>query len=63
MPGDSLEGDRTIQIAGTLDGRSLPSIELPHGRASATFHVILATAFAPDPHLVRDIAIATTQEL
>lgn len=63
VPGDSLEGDRTIQIAGTLEGRSLPSIELPHGRASATFHVILATAFAPDPHLVRDIAIATTQEL
>lgn len=60
---DSLEGDRTIKFAGTLDGHSLPSIELPHGRASATFHVILATAFAPDPHLVRDIAIATTQEL
>ncbi len=60
---DSLDGDRTIQVSGTLDGRSLPSIELPHGRTSATFHVILATAFAPDPHLVRDIAIATTQEL
>lgn len=60
---DSLEGDRTIEIDGRLDGPSLPSIELPHSQTEATLHVILATAFAPDPHLIRDIAIATTQEL
>ena len=58
-----LSGDRTIELSGTLDGRALPSIELPHGRSAATFHLILATAWAPDPHLVRDVAIATTLEL
>lgn len=60
---DSLQGDRTIEIAGQLDGPSLPSIELPHSQTEATLHVILATAFAPDPHLIREVAIATTQEL
>lgn len=60
---DSLQGDRTIEIDGHLDGPSLPSIELPHSQSDSTLHVILATAFAPDPHLIRDIAIATTQEL
>ena len=60
---DVLDGDRTIEIEGTLDGPSLPSIELPHSQTAATLHVILATAFAPDPHLIRDVAIATTQEL
>ena len=63
VPADSLEGDRTIEIEGTLDGPSLPSIELPHSQTEATLHVILATAFAPDPHLIRDVAIATTQEI
>ena len=60
---DSLQGDRTIEIDGRLDGPSLPSIELPNSQTEATLHVILATAFAPDPHLIRDLAIATTQEL
>ena len=60
---ESLEGDRSIAIEGRLDERALPSIELPHGRTAATFHVILATAWAPDPHLVRDVAIATTLAL
>ena len=60
---DSLQSDRTIEIDGQLDGPSLPTIELPHSQTEATLHVILATAFAPDPHLIRDIAIATTQEL
>ena len=58
-----LSGDRTIDLAGTLDARALPSIELPHGRAAATFHVILAVAWNPDVHLVRDVAIATTLDL
>ena len=58
-----LSGDRTIDLAGTLDPRALPSIELPHGRSAATFHVILAIAWNPDLHLVRDVAIATTLDL
>jgi hypothetical protein len=41
----------------------LPSIDLPHGRARATFHVILARAWAQDIHYVRDVALATTREL
>jgi hypothetical protein len=41
----------------------LPSIDLPHGRARAMFHVILARAFAPDIHYVRDVALATTRVL
>jgi hypothetical protein len=59
----TLEGEREIAFSGTLSPVPLPSVELPHGRASATFHIILATAWAPDPHLVRDVAIATTLEI
>lgn len=63
VPTTDLAGDRSIKLSGTLDPRALPSCQLPHGTAGATFHVILATAWSPDPHLVRDIAIATTLEL
>jgi hypothetical protein len=41
----------------------LPTIELPHGRAQASCHVILARAFARDPHLVRDLTICSTTEM
>jgi hypothetical protein len=41
----------------------LPSVDLPHGRARATFHVILARSWAPDIHYVRDVALATTREI
>ncbi len=41
----------------------LPTIELPHGRTDATFHVILARAWARDPHLVRDVTICSTTEI
>jgi hypothetical protein len=44
-------------------GGWLPSIDLPHGRARAEFHVILAQAWAPDIHYLRDVAVATTAEL
>lgn len=63
LPIVELAGDRSLSLSGTLSPQALPSIELPHGRASATFHVILAQAWATDPHLVRDVAIATTLEL
>jgi hypothetical protein len=63
-PGGQLDaGTRAIEFEGTLPARPLPSVELPHGRTNATFHLILAVAWAPDRHLVRDIAIATTSEL
>jgi hypothetical protein len=48
--------------ADAVDGW-LPSIDLPHGTARAVFHVILARAWAPDIHYVRDIALATTRAL
>ena len=57
------EGALGLDINGTLDPRPLPTIELPHGKAGATFHVILARNWATDTHLVRDVALATTTEL
>jgi hypothetical protein len=62
-PGGTVEGSIDVPIAGSLAARPLPTIELPHGKAHATFHVILARAWAPDTHLVRDVTIATTTEL
>jgi hypothetical protein len=58
-----LDGERVLELAGNLDDLALPTIELAHGRASAHVHVILARHLARDPHLVRDVAIATTSEL
>jgi hypothetical protein len=48
---------------GTLPALWLPTISLPHGRADAQVHVILAKALAQDTHLVRDVAICSTTEL
>jgi hypothetical protein len=62
-PAGQVAGTASFAISGTVLARSLPSIELPHGRASATFHVILARAWATDTHLVRDVGIATTGEI
>jgi hypothetical protein len=62
-PAGTYQGTVEINVHGTLDARPLPTIELPHGKAQATFHVILARNWAPDTHLVRDVALATTAEL
>jgi hypothetical protein len=56
-------GSRTIELAGELPLRDLPTIELPHGRTDATVHLILARAWKRDPHVVRDVAICSTTEL
>ncbi len=50
-------------FGGTLDGACLPTVRTPHGRSAATFHVVVAVAWARDPHLVRDVAIASTTEV
>ena len=55
--------DTSMPFEGVLPATWLPTIRLPHGRSDATFHVILARAWAPDTHLVRDIAICSTTEL
>jgi hypothetical protein len=54
---------QTMTFKGDLSARDLPTIELPHGRADGAFHVILARAWARDPHLVRDVAVCSTTEL
>lgn len=56
-------GVREFTIEGTIGERLLPTIDLPHGRASSAFHVILARSMARDPHLVREVSIATTAEV
>ena len=50
-------------FGGAASGAWLPSIDLPHGRARGQFHVILAIAWEPDIHFVRDVALATTDQL
>jgi hypothetical protein len=62
-PAGTYQGTVGLDVQGTLDARPLPTVELPHGRAQATFHVILARALAMDTHLVRDVTTATTTEL
>jgi SpoOM protein len=62
-PGDLAAGSRTFEFHGDLPPRDLPTIELPHGRTDAQFHVILARSMARDPHLIRDVAICSTTEL
>jgi hypothetical protein len=62
-PAGTYQGTIGFDIRGTLDPRPLPTVELPHGKAQATFRVILARAWAVDSHLVRDVALATTTEL
>ena len=62
-PEAEYHGSIDLPIGGQLGPRPLPTVELPHGNAQATFHVILARAWAPDTHLVRDVTIATTREI
>jgi len=63
VPALEFQGERVLHFEDRLTDTPLPTIELPHGKASAQFHLILATAWARDPHLVRDITIATTLDL
>ena len=63
IPALEFQGERVLHFEGHLDDTPLPTIELPHGKAAAQFHLILATAWARDPHLVRDVTIATTLDL
>jgi hypothetical protein len=62
-PEAEYHGSIDLPFSGALGPRPLPTVELPHGRTQATFHVILARAWTLDTHLVRDVTIATTREL
>jgi hypothetical protein len=55
--------DAAYDVTGTLPATPLPTVELPHGRSSAVFHVILDRPLALDTHLKRDVALATTAEI
>jgi len=56
-------GAQSLEFSGAVPERWLPTIQTPHGRAEAQLHVVIATAWARDPHLVRDVAIDSTTEL
>jgi hypothetical protein len=62
-PEAEYHGSIDLPISGELGPRPLPTVELPHGKAQATFHVILARAWTLDTHLVRDVTIATTRAI
>ncbi len=62
-PGSFGGASQAIPFRGDIPPTCLPTIELPHGRADATFHVILARAWAPDSHLVRDVTVCSTTEI
>jgi hypothetical protein len=62
-PGDFGGEARAYPFDGVLDDLHLPTVRTPHGRADGSFHVVVAVAWAPDPHLVRDIAICSTTEI
>jgi len=53
-------GSKSFSFASSLPEQWLPTCETPHGRADAQFHVIVATAWARDPHLIRDVALCST---
>lgn len=63
IAGEGEHGAGTYRFADVLPNVPNPTIRLPHGEAHAQLHVILARAWAPDRHLVRDVAVATTTEL
>jgi hypothetical protein len=50
-------------FSGPAPGAWTPSVDLRHGHARARFHVILARAWKPDIHYVRDVALSSAVEL
>jgi hypothetical protein len=59
----TIAGELALDVSGVVNPAAPPTVELPHGRASATFEVTLDRAWSTDPHLVRDVTIASTLEL
>jgi len=59
----TIDGELTFRLAGTIDPAAPPTTELPHGKVWARFEVVLDRAWARDPNLVRDVAVATTLAL
>jgi Arrestin (or S-antigen), N-terminal domain. len=61
--GDFGGGSKSFTFAADLPELWLPTIETRHGRADAQFHVVIASAWVRDPHLVRDVAVCSTTEI
>lgn len=59
----TLDGEHAFELSGTIDAAAPPTAELPHGRIAARFEVTLDRAWAMDPHLARDVALASTLEV
>lgn len=62
-PGQFGGAAQSFDFGADLPELWLPTIETHHGRADAQFHVIIAQAWARDPHLVRDVAVCSTTAL
>ncbi len=62
-PGHFGGAKQVIPFEDDIPPTYLPTIELPHGRTDAAFHVVLARSWARDPHLVRDVSICSTTEI
>ena len=54
---------QAFEFAGVLAPDVPPTVELPHGRVSARFELILDRPHQPDLRIGRDVAVATTLEL
>jgi hypothetical protein len=59
----SIADGQAFDLRGVLDADVPPTVELPHGRVSARFELILDRPMRPDLRLGRDVAVATTLEL
>ncbi len=59
----TVDAATTFEISGVVDASAPPTTELPHGRVSTRFEVILDRAWTQDSHAGRDVAMATTLEL
>jgi hypothetical protein len=62
-PGEFGSGVRTYRFEDSLADLHVPTIRTSHGRADAAVHLIVATQWARDPHLIRDVALCSTTEL
>lgn len=56
-------GHHDLSFSGVLPDVALPTTTLPHGRTEARLRVVFAVKWAVDPHLERDVALATTTEV
>ena len=56
-------GHHELTFSGTVPDAGVPTARLPHGRTSGRLHLVFDVRWAADPHLDREVAIATTTEV